>query len=103
MEKKKKHLYDLIGICCGVVVLVTGIVSGILAPKPVAVADDGPAAGTVLAVAEAEHTGKGVAKKVDTMSGATVLHAADWEKDYPEIYNSFMQNQENDEVTDYLK
>ena len=100
-KPKNKLLYDIVGAVCGLAVIATGLVCGEFDRR--AEAANRPAAGTVLAVAEAEHTGKGVAKQVKTMSGVTVLHAADWEKDYPEIYASFMKNQENDEVTDYLK
>ena len=94
-KEKLKKLYDTIGICCGVLVVLIGILSVVLAPKD--------PAGMVYAVAGAEHKGKAVAKQVETMSGVTVMHAADWEKDYPEIYASLMKNQENDEIEDYLK
>ncbi len=50
-----------------------------------------------------DHIGKGVAQKVQTKSGVTVLHASDWAEQYPEVYASFMRNQENDEVEDYLQ
>ena len=100
-KPKNRILYDILGIVCGLAVVATGLICGEFDRR--AEAANRPAAGTVLAVAEAEHTGKGVAKQVKTMSGVTVLHAADWEKDYPEIYASFMKNQENDEITDYLK
>ena len=94
-KAKQRKLYDTIGILCGVVVIMLGVLSNVLAPKT--------PAGTVLAVEDAEHMGKAVAKQVETMSGVTVMHAADWEKDYPEIYASLMKNQENDEIEDYLK
>ena len=76
-NKKNKLLYDVLGICCGLAVVATGLIHNAVAPKTAA-AENAQAAGTVLAVAEAEHTGKGVAKQVKTMSGVTVLHAADW-------------------------
>ena len=72
-KAKQRKLYDTIGILCGVVVIMLGVLSNVLAPKT--------PAGTVLAVADAEHMGKAVAKQVETMSGVTVMHAADWEKD----------------------
>ena len=104
---KGKKLTDLIGAACGVflvAVLVVSIATGSLSSP--AVADSGetaPAAGTVLAVADAEHTGKAIAHKVETKSGVTVMHAAEWEEQYPEIYASLMKNQENDEIVNYLE
>ena len=92
---KQKKLYDTIGIFCGIFVLLVGILSVVFAPKI--------PAGTVLAVADAEHNGKAVAKKVETMSGVTLMYAADWEKEYPDIYASWVRNQENDEIEDYLQ
>ncbi len=94
-KAKNKKLYDIIGIGCGVLLVLIGVLSVVFAPRL--------PAGTVLAVADAEHPGKSVAKKVETMSGVTLLHAADWEKEYPEIYASWQKNQENDEIEDYLQ
>ena len=94
-KAKNKKLYDIIGIGCGVLLVLIGVLSVVFAPRL--------PAGTVLAVADAEHPGKDVAKKVETMSGVTLLHAADWEKEYPEIYASWQKNQENDEIEDYLQ
>ena len=94
---KKKKLFDAIGIGCGVLVLLVALLSGIILREPPL------PAGTVLAVDAAEHQGKAIAKQVETMSGVTVIHAADWAEKYPEIYNSWLQNQENDEIEDYLK
>ena len=102
-KKKNKLLYDVLGICCGLAVLATGLIHHAVAPKTAAASGNAQTAGTVLAVAEAEHTGRGVARQVKTMSGVTVLHAADWQDEYPEIYDSFMRNRENDEIVDYLK
>ena len=103
-NRKKKRLNDLIGILCGVFLIATGLISTTVGPQPEAAAEDtATAPGKVLAVAEAEHKGKGVANKVETMSGVTVLHAADWEEEYPEIYASWVKNQENDQVDDYLQ
>ncbi|MBR0162095.1 MAG: ammonia-forming cytochrome c nitrite reductase subunit c552 [Oscillospiraceae bacterium] len=97
MDKKeqKRKLHDLIGIGCGVAVLVIGIISGIIASN--APLD------RATALANASHTGRNVAKQVETMSGVTVLHAADWEEEYPEIYASLMRNQENSEIVNYLE
>ena len=94
---KKKKLFDAIGIGCGVLVVLVALLSGIILREPPL------PAGTVLAVDAAEHQGKAIAKQVETMSGVTVIHAADWAEKYPEIYNSWLQNQENDEIEDYLK
>ena len=94
-KTKQKKLYDTIGICCGILVVLIGVLSVVFAPKI--------PAGTVLAVADAEHNGKSVAKKVETMSGVTLMYAAEWEKEYPEIYASWVKNQENDEIEDYLQ
>ena len=55
-RKKNKLLYDVLGICCGLAVVATGLIHAAVAPKTTAFAGDAPAAGTVLAVAEAEHT-----------------------------------------------
>ena len=104
--KDKNKLYDLIGIACGVflvAVLVVGIATGAAASPAAGSGEAAPAAGTVLAVADAEHTGKSIANKVETQSGVTVIHAAEWEEQYPAIYASFMQNQENDEIVNYLE
>ena len=45
-KAKQRKLYDTIGILCGVVVIMLGVLSNVLAPKT--------PAGTVLAVADAE-------------------------------------------------
>lgn len=44
-----------------------------------------------------------IAKKVETMSGVTVLHASDWKEQYPEIYASWNMTSESDEIVDYLE
>ena len=56
-----------------------------------------------VAVRDVEHTGKATAKQVETMSGVSVIHAADWAEQYPEIYASWLKNSENDEIEDYLQ
>ena len=43
------------------------------------------------------------AKKVETKSGVTVMHAADWKEQFPNQYETWLQNQENDEIVDYLE
>ena len=43
-----------------------------------------------------------VAEKVETKSGVTMMRAADWEEEYPEVYASYKQNSENDDIHDYL-
>ena len=105
--KGKNKLHDLIGIACGLFLVCVLVVGLVTAPAGTAAADTAaegaPAAGTVLKVADAEHTGKLVANKVETKSGVTVMHAAEWEEQYPAIYASLMQNQENDEIVNYLE
>lgn len=100
----KKKWSDLVGILCGLFLVAVLAVSLVTAPPAsVAAEETGSGAGTVLAVAEAEHTGKAIANKVETKSGVTVMHAAEWEEQYPEIYASLMQNQDNDEILNYLE
>ena len=43
------------------------------------------------------------AQVVETGSGVTVLRANDWADEYPEIYASYMANNENTEIHDYTK
>ena len=43
-----------------------------------------------------------VSQKVETGSPVTVLTASDWMKKYPDEYNSYMRNSENDEAEDYV-
>ena len=43
------------------------------------------------------------AKKVETKSGVTVIHAEDWKEQYPNQYESWMATRENDEIVDYLE
>ena len=43
------------------------------------------------------------AKKVETKSGVTVMHAADWKEQFPDQYETWLQNSENDEIVDYLE
>ena len=107
--KAKHKLTDLVGALCGVFLAVVLCVSiGLSVKENAAAAEAARAelaarAGTVLAVADAEHTGKAVANKVETMSGVTVMHAAEWQEQYPAIYESLMRNQENDEILNYLE
>ena len=44
-----------------------------------------------------------VALKVQTMSGVTLMHAADWKEQFPEQYNSWMMTKESSEAEDYLE
>lgn len=44
-----------------------------------------------------------VAQVVETGSGITVMSAADWADEYPEIYASYLANGENTEIHDYTK
>ena len=43
------------------------------------------------------------AQVVETGSGVTVLSAKDWAEEYPEIYTSYMANEENTAIHDYTK
>ena len=43
------------------------------------------------------------AKVVETGSGITVKQASEWAKDYPDVYASYLKNEENTETTDYVK
>ena len=43
------------------------------------------------------------AKKVETNSGVTVTHAAEWKDQFPNQYESWMATSENDELVDYLE
>ncbi|MBR4472918.1 MAG: ammonia-forming cytochrome c nitrite reductase subunit c552 [Oscillospiraceae bacterium] len=43
------------------------------------------------------------ARKVETKSGVTVMHAADWKEEFPSQYETWLQNSENDEIVDYLE
>ena len=43
------------------------------------------------------------ANKVATKSGVTVMHSADWKDQYPNQYNTWLANRENDEIVDYLE
>ena len=48
-------------------------------------------------------TSKLAAKKVQTHSGVTVIHAADWKETYPNEYNTWAMTAESDEIEDYLE
>ena len=48
-------------------------------------------------------TAKQIAKKVETHSGVTVLHASDWAEQYPDIYESWTMTRNSDEIVDYLE
>ena len=43
------------------------------------------------------------AQVVETGSGVTVLSAKDWAEEYPEIYTSYLANEENTVIHDYTK
>ena len=43
-----------------------------------------------------------VAHKIETGSGVSMVLATDWSEEYPEIYASWVSNNENSEATDYL-
>lgn len=54
-------------------------------------------------VEESGKTGFRTAQVVQTGSGVTVKSAQDWAAEYPEIYASYLANEENAEVHDYTK
>ena len=89
-KKRNGRLVSLSGAVCGVfliVMLVACFVGG-MAPQA-------EAAGGVKV--------QNVAGQVETgVSGITVMSAQDWAEKYPEVYESYMRNQENREATDYL-
>ena len=60
---------------------------------------------TAAPVAEAEEAVEEVrvAQVVETGSGVTVLSAKDWAEEYPEIYTSYLANEENTTIHDYTK
>ena len=89
-KKRNGRLVSLSGAVCGVfliVMLVACFVGG-MAPQAEA------AVGVKV---------QNVAGQVETgVSGITVMSAQDWAEKYPEVYESYMRNQENREATDYL-
>ena len=44
-----------------------------------------------------------LAEKVETNSGVTVVHAADWAEQYPNEYNTWLMTAESSEAEDYLE
>ena len=62
--------------------------------------DTAPAAVAATEAAAEEVSG---AQVVETGSGITVLTAKDWAEEYPEIYASYLANEENTEIHDYTK
>ena len=52
---------------------------------------------------QGKETGFRTAQVVQTGSGVTVKTAQDWAAEYPEIYASYLANEENTEVHDYTK
>ena len=63
------------------------------------------AATSATADATSSATGEAVrtAKVVETGTGVTVMSAADWADEYPEIYASYMANSENKDVIDHVE
>ena len=51
----------------------------------------------------ASGTVKLAAKKVETHSGVTVIHASEWQEKYPNEYNTWAMTAESDEIEDYLE
>ena len=54
------------------------------------------------AEAPAQESGSG-ARKVQTMAGVTVKHAADWAEEFRNQYNTWHQTRESDQIDDYLE
>ena len=74
----------------------------------IAVEETAPAAEETQAVEATEATEEATepvrtAQVVQTGSGVTVMTAADWADEYPEIYASYMANSENDHVDDHVE
>ena len=44
-----------------------------------------------------------LAKKVETHSGVTVMHAADWQERYPNEYNTWTMTKDSSDAEDYLE
>nr|MBQ8244173.1 ammonia-forming cytochrome c nitrite reductase subunit c552 [Oscillospiraceae bacterium] len=61
------------------------------------------AATEAAAAAPAEAEAVRTAQVVETGSGITVMTAQDWSAEYPEIYASYIANEENTEIHDYTK
>ncbi|MCR5576129.1 MAG: ammonia-forming cytochrome c nitrite reductase subunit c552 [Oscillospiraceae bacterium] len=55
------------------------------------------------ASAAAPKAAKMVAKRVETHSGVTVIHAADWKDQYPNEYNTWAMTSESEDAEDYLE
>ena len=67
-----------------------------------AAVETAPAAPAAVEEAPAEEAAR-TAKVVETGSGITVMTAQDWADEYPEIYASYMANNDNDEVLDHVE
>ncbi len=64
---------------------------------------DIPQMGEIAAPVETETTVSKRTQVVKTGSGVTVLSALDWAETYPEIYESYLANNDNDEVLDHVE
>ena len=97
--KKNSKISDLVGICCGVfvaVVLAVSAFTGVMTPS--ASAETGEPA-----VEEKPILATVVSNKVETGVAVTVKTAEDWKAICPEVYESHMRNQENDEIVEYTE
>ena len=68
-----------------------------------ALAVDIPQMGEVAAPAPAEPTVEKRTQVVKTGSGVTLMSAQDWAEEYPEIYASYLANNDNDQVLDHVE
>ena len=86
MKKNIAARYDnkILYICLAVLVLVIAL--------DVLVTNKTPAAGVA----------NESAQKVETGSPVQIIKASDWQSKYPDEYASYMRNEENDEVADYV-
>ena len=64
-------------------------------------AEPAQAATEAAAAVPAEEEAVRTAQVVETGSGITVMSAEDWAEEYPEIYASYMANNDNTEIHDY--
>ena len=104
-KKRRERLLDIAGIACGVFLLIVGVTSGILQGTLVSVEtseSEVPAAAVTL-TASAPVKAESLAHKVETHSGVTVMHAADWAEQFPNEYNSWTMTKESSEAEDYLE
>ena len=98
-NKKKFKVSDIVGAGCGVLVALVLVVSAFTGTmNPTASAETAEAAEEVKPILAAI-----VSNKVETGVAVTVKTAEDWKAICPEVYESHMKNQENDEIVEYTE